>query len=127
MGAWYKPGMDHINIPPMKDFLSIEEFYSTTFHEMLHSTGHKSRLNREGIVQLNKFGSESYSKEELVAEIGANMLCSAAGIQNQIIDNSASYIQSWLNALNDDKTLLVKAGAQAQKGVDLILNTKFEE
>lgn len=126
LDAWYKPGQDHINVPPLMDFEKPEEFYSTLFHEMIHSTGHKSRLNREGIVALNAFGSESYSKEELVAEMGAAMLCGVAGIENRTLDNTAAYIQSWLKKLKDDKTLLVKAGSQAQKATDHILGVTFE-
>lgn len=126
-GAWYKPGLDHINVPPLKDFGKAEEYYSTLFHEMIHSTGHKSRLNREGIVELNGFGSESYSKEELVAEMGASMLCGVAGIDQQTIDNSAAYIQSWLRQLEDDKTLVIKAASQAQKATDYILGVKWED
>jgi antirestriction protein ArdC len=126
-GAWYKPSQDHINIPPMKDFPNIEEFYATTFHEMIHSTGHTSRLNREGVTTQVAFGSEVYSKEELVAEIGAAMLSGVAQIDMSTFENSASYIQSWLKVLKGDKTLLVKAGAQSQRAVDYILGTKFEE
>lgn len=125
-GAWYKRGMDHINVPPMKDFPKLEEYYSTFFHEMIHSTGHKSRLNRDGITAIASFGSETYSKEELVAEMGSTMLCGVAGIDNNTIENSAAYLQSWLRALKDDKTLLVKAGSQAQKASDHILGIKFE-
>jgi antirestriction protein ArdC len=126
-GAWYRPSQDHINIPPMKDFPNIEEFYATSFHEMIHSTGHTSRLNREGVTTQVAFGSEVYSKEELVAEIGAAMLSGVAQIDMSTFENSASYIQSWLKVLKDDKTLLVKAGAQSQRAVDYILGTKFEE
>lgn len=125
-GAYYKPSLDIVNIPPLKDFISPEEYYSTFFHELVHSTGHKERLNRAGVATLNPFGSEGYSKEELVAEIGASMLCGVAGIENEIIDNSASYIQSWLNALKNDNTLIVHASQQAQKASDYILNKKFE-
>lgn len=124
--AYYKPSSDVVNVPPLKDFISPEEYYSTFFHELVHSTGHRERLNRKGVATLNPFGSENYSKEELVAEIGASMLCGVAGIENEIIDNSASYIQSWLNALRNDKTLIVHASQQAQKASDYILNKKFE-
>ena len=126
LGAWYKPFEDHINVPPMKEFENIHEFYSTLFHEMIHSTGHKERLNRESVVEMNSFGSQSYSKEELVAEIGASMLCGVAGIDNETIDNSASYIQSWLKALRNDHTLIVKASQQAQKAADHILGIEQE-
>ncbi|MFD1362787.1 ArdC family protein [Lentibacillus salinarum] len=122
--AWYKPFDDHINVPPKEDFPNIHEYYSTLFHEMIHSTGHSDRLNRKGVVQHNRFGSENYSKEELVAELGASMLCGVTGINNETIDNSASYIQSWLRALKNDKTLIVQASQQAQKACDHILGTE---
>lgn len=124
--AYYKPSVDVVNVPPLKDFVKAEEFYSTSFHEMVHSTGHTDRLNREGVKGLASFGSETYSKEELIAELGASMLCGVAGIDNHTIENSASYIQSWLNALKNDKSLIVSASQKAQKAVDYILNTKFE-
>lgn len=124
--AYYKPFADIVNVPPLKDFPNPSEHYSTLFHEIVHSTGHKDRLNREGVKGLASFGSETYSKEELIAELGASMLCGVAGIDNQTIDNSASYINSWLNVLKNDKTLIVSASQQAQKAVDYILNKKFE-
>src|SRR5699024_5388604 len=83
-GAWYKPKLDILNVPPMEDFKSVEEFYSTTFHEAGHSTGHENRLNRKGIANFDKFGSKQYSKEELIAELTAVMLCAEAGIENKI-------------------------------------------
>lgn len=126
-GAWYKPFHDQINVPPMKEFKSIHEYYSTLFHEMIHSTGHSSRLNREGITSHNGFGSELYSKEELIAELGASMLCGVTGIDNETIDNSASYINSWLRALKDDKTLIVSASQKAQKASDYILGVNFNQ
>lgn len=126
IGAWYKPGTDHINVPPMKDFPKLEEYYCTLFHEIVHSTGHTSRLNREGVAGTHKFGSQDYSKEELIAEIGASMLTQFAGISDITIDNSVAYIQSWIKKLKDDKTMIVKAGAKAQNAVDYVLNVKWE-
>ncbi|PPA68733.1 ArdC family protein [Jeotgalibacillus proteolyticus] len=126
--AVYSPSMDRINCPPLKDFTKAEEYYSTLFHEMVHSTGHKSRLARSGVTTQNvAFGDEVYSIEELVAEMGAAMLCGMAGIENQTIDNSASYIQSWLRSLKEDHKLVVRAAGQAQKASDFILNIRFEE
>lgn len=119
--AYYRPDDDFISVPPLKDFREKEEYYSTLFHEMIHSTGHESRLNRKGIEQVAMFGSETYSKEELLAEMGASMLCGVTGISNRTIDNSAAYIKSWLRALKDDKTMVVKAAGQAQKAADYIL------
>jgi antirestriction protein ArdC len=89
---------------------------------MVHSTGHNSRLVRPGITtQGVAFGDEIYSKEELVAEMGAAMLCGVAGIDNSTIENSASYIDSWLRALKKESRLVLQAAAQAQKAADYIL------
>lgn len=126
-GAWYQPHNDQVNVPPMKDFPRIEEFYNTYFHELVHSTGHSRRLNRQGVTGRHRFGSNDYSKEELVAEIGASMLTGFAGISNETFDNSVAYIQSWLNELKNDKTLIVKAAGQAQKAVDYIMGVSYKE
>lgn len=127
-GAYYVPSYDFINMPHMKDFISSEQFYSTFFHELVHSTGHKDRLNREGIKDVVTFGSEVYSKEELVAEMGASLLCGVVGIDtDKIYQNSAAYLQSWLNALKNDKKLLITAAGQAQKAVDYILGVKYDD
>jgi antirestriction protein ArdC len=122
--AYYVLSEDRINVPPIKDFEYVQEYYSTLFHEMIHSTGHNSRLDREGIRAVAKFGSERYSKEELIAELGASMLCGVAGIDIDTLENSASYIHSWLRALKEDKTLIVIASQQAQKASDYIQNIK---
>ena len=124
--AFYRPDADFINIPPKKDFSDLNKYYSTLFHEMIHSTGHKKRLNRKGIAEINGFGTEQYSKEELIAELGASMLAGIAQIDNSIIDHSASYIQSWLNALKNDHSLIIKASQLAQKASDHILGETFE-
>lgn len=119
--AVYYPELDCVSTPPLKDYREAEGYYSVMFHELVHSTGHKSRLARKGIIQSGvAFGDEVYSKEELVAEIGAAMLCGVAGIENATIENSASYIQSWLRALKEDSKLIVHAAAQAQKAADYI-------
>lgn len=118
--AYYMPSSDYVSVPPLQDYENKEDYYSTLFHELTHSTGHKTRLARPGVVSLNGFGSETYSKEELVAEIGAAMLCGTCGIEQVTIDNSASYIASWLRRLKDDKTLIVSASSQAQKAADYI-------
>lgn len=125
-GAYYQPFFDKVNVPPKTSFPKIHDYYSTLFHELVHSTGHAERLNREGVSQMDKFGSERYSKEELVAEIGASMLCGVVGIENKTIDNSASYIASWLKVLRNDKTMIIKASQQAQKACDHIQSIKFE-
>lgn len=126
--AYYAPSMDFVNMPPMKHFKSVEEYYSVLFHELAHSTGHKDRLNRQGITsKLASFGSEDYSKEELVAEMSAAMLCGKVGIANTTIDNSAAYIQSWLRKLKDDKRMVVQAAGLAQKAVDYMLGIKYDK
>jgi antirestriction protein ArdC len=119
--AWYRPSNDTVGMPARGLFNSSEEFYSTLFHELTHSTGHKSRVGREGIEKLNGFGSESYSKEELVAEMGAAMLCGVTGIVQDTLGNTAAYLQSWITRLKSDSKLLVSAASQAQKAADYIL------
>jgi antirestriction protein ArdC len=121
--AWYKPSSDVVGMPPKNVFNSSEEFYSTLFHELTHSTGHGSRVGREGIQNLNSFGSESYSREELVAELGASMLCGITGISPVTLENSASYLQSWISKLRGDSKLILSAASAAQKASDYILGT----
>ena len=118
--AWYKPSLDLVNMPKPETFESEEEYYSTFFHELAHSTGHPSRLNRPTLTEMAPFGSTNYSKEELVAEMTAAMLCGATGIDNKTIDNSAAYVQGWLKKLKNDQRLVVLAAAQAQKAADYI-------
>jgi antirestriction protein ArdC len=120
--ACYRPSTDTVGMPARSAFHSAEEYYSTFFHELTHSTGHPSRVGREGIMAHNPFGSEDYSKEELVAEMGAAMLCGVAGIESRTLDNSASYLQSWINRLRSDSRLIVSAASQAQKAADYILS-----
>lgn len=118
--AWYRPSTDTVGIPSRSAFNSAEEYYSTLFHELTHSTGHTSRIGREGIEQLNTFGSDSYSKEELVAEMGAAMLCGVTGIVPVTLSNSAAYLNSWIDRLRGDSQLIVSAASQAQKAADYI-------
>lgn len=117
----YNPKTDIINMPNKNDFNSEEEYYSTTFHEMVHSTGHETRLNREGIIGTIAFGSEIYSQEELIAELGSCFLCGHARIEKSTINNSSAYIQSWLKNLKSDKRFIFRAMTKAQKSIDLII------
>jgi len=121
--AFYSPLWDSVTVPEISRFEKVEEYYSTSFHELTHSTGHKSRLNRfSGEDENAAFGSESYSKEELVAEIGAATLCNISGIETESsFRNSAAYVQGWLKALKDDKKFIISASAKADKAVNLIL------
>jgi antirestriction protein ArdC len=118
--AWYRPSTDTVGMPARGLFSSSEEYYSTLFHELTHSTGHSSRVGREGIEILNTFGSESYSKEELVAEMGAAMLCGVTGIASATLQNSAAYLKTWIERLKSDSRLLVSAASAAQKAADYI-------
>lgn len=118
--AYYMPALDAIHMPTKETFVSVEEHYSTLFHEIIHSTGHKKRLNR-----LNKtaaFGNKDYSYEELVAELGSAFLCSQANISNATIENSAAYINGWLKKLRSDSKILLKAAGAAQKAADHVLS-----
>lgn len=117
--AFYAPAADRVVVPELGQFKSPEAYYSTMFHELTHSTGHKDRLARDGVVNIDHFGSHQYSKEELVAEMGAAMCCAITGVEPQI-DQSAAYIASWLRSLQNDHKLVVSAAAQAQRAVDHI-------
>lgn len=124
--AYYQPSKDIVNMPPIEQHDSAEFYYSTYFHELIHSTGHSKRLSREEITKPNSFGSIPYSREELVAEFGASFLRKIADIDSDpIFLNSASYIQNWLSKLKDDKKLVFKAAANAQKAVNYILGDSF--
>lgn len=121
-GASYNTGQDKVKMPRPERFDSPQEYYSTLFHELTHSTGHESRLNRPSMGHF-AFGSTSYSKEELIAEMGAAFICGVAGIERSTIDNSASYIAGWLKRLRGDKRVVIHAAAAAQKATDYILNS----
>lgn len=118
--AYYNPANDVVGMPARSAFESAETYYATLFHELTHSTGHASRVGREGIEKLERFGSESYSREELVAELGSAMLCGVCGIAPATIENSAAYLKSWIHALKSDSRLIVSAASQAQKAADYI-------
>jgi antirestriction protein ArdC len=122
--ACYSPTLDTINMPHKENFKSIAGYYSTLFHENVHSTGHKSRLDRD---LTGMFGNHDYSFEELVAELGAGMLAAHAGIEAETLDNSAAYIQSWIKKLSNDKKMIIKAAGKAKKAVSLILGTEKSE
>jgi antirestriction protein ArdC len=122
--AYYHIAEDYINMPKKKSFKNTESYYATLFHELVHSTGHEKRLGRTTVTDMHEFGSEAYSQEELVAEMGAAFLCSLTGIGNAELENSAAYIKGWLQKLENDKKFIVQASGQAQKAVDLILDTQ---
>jgi len=120
--AFYHIEQDYINMPKKKSFKTPESYYSTIFHELVHSTGAEKRLGRASITEMSEFGSPAYSIEELIAELGAAYLCSFSGILPKEIENSVAYISGWLEQLKNDKRFIVTASGQAQKAADLILN-----
>lgn len=121
--AFYSPSKDYIQVPCKKQYKDVTEFYSTLFHEMIHSTGHKDRLKRlDSGVKLASFGSEDYSKEELIAEIGSAFLMNHVGIETtKTFKNSAAYIQNWLQVLRNDNRFIVLASSKAEKAMKYIL------
>ena len=119
--AYYSPLRDIVNLPRRQKFVSQEEYFCTAFHELVHSTGHISRLDRAELCSINFFGDHSYSKEELVAEIGAAFLCHESGILNATMANSEAYIAGWVRALGNDPRMIMEAAGKARKGVSLIL------
>jgi antirestriction protein ArdC len=122
---YYRPSSDSVHMPARSRFVDTAHYFSTLFHELVHSTGHGSRLNRTFGAH---FGDELYSKEELVAEMGAAYLCAIAGIANDQTDrNSTAYLQSWIAKLEEDNRLIVHAAANAQRAVDSIMGTTFED
>ena len=128
LSSFYVPALDQIRIPGVGDFHSASDYYATLFHELVHSTGHVSRLNREGISEAKHSNKIRYSKEELIAEMGASFLCAFTGIEKpDLTNNSAAYLQSWLQVFKQDKTMVVKAASQAQNAVDFILDIQFKE
>lgn len=125
--AAYLPGKDRVVIAEPGRFETPEAYYATLFHELTHSTGHSSRLDRGIDEKLAPFGSSDYSKEELVAEMGAAYLCAVAGISQPTIDQSAAYLEGWLGRFQEDKKLIVQAAGQAQRAADRILGVVFDD
>ena len=127
--AYYAPMDDRVQMPPAETFTSGELYYSVFFHELAHSTGHPKRLGRLDLSRMiAPFGSEDYSQEELVAEMTAAMLCGVTGIEaDQTRDNSAAYIQSWLEVFQNDERFVIYAAQSAQKAADFILDRQHED
>lgn len=119
--AYYSPVTDSVTLPAREQFRETAEYYGTVFHELTHSTGHSSRLDR--LNKVAHLGSEDYSKEELIAEIGSAALVNHVGLETaDSFQNSVAYVQSWLKALKGDKRLIVGASSKAEKAVGLILD-----
>lgn len=122
--AFYSPMFDKIQLPLFEQFKQSEEYYSTAFHESIHSTMKTSRCNRQEDRKgkVVSFGSEEYSKEELVAEVGSAQLMNIVGIETtKSFRNSTAYIQSWLKVLRNDNKFIVSASSKAEKAVNYIL------
>jgi antirestriction protein ArdC len=120
--ALYRKSVDEVLMPAPETFNTVEGYYATLFHELAHSTGHQRRLNRPELVENAGFGTPTYAKEELTAEMTAAFLSAAAGLDlSATIDNATAYIQNWLTALKNDKTLVMKAASLAQKAAYHIL------
>ena len=123
--ASYTPATDTVTLPLAEQFSDWQEYYSTLYHELTHSTGHEKRLNR--ITKAAAFGDDDYSTEELVAEIGSASLLATLGIESDsTLQMSAAYIKNWIKALKNDKRMIVVAASRAEKAVKMILNIKEE-
>lgn len=115
--AFYNSRLDLVSVPSILDFVDSEHYYGTLFHEIMHWTGHDTRLGRK---LGNSFGSEDYALEELVAELGAAFLCAGFNFGNVTRDDHAAYLQNWLKALKNDKKFIFKASSFAQKAVNYL-------
>jgi antirestriction protein ArdC len=125
--AYYSPSLDMVNMPARDTFTTGEGYYATLFHELTHSTGHASRLDRPELTAGEGKLSASYAREELTAEMGASFLCAAAGLDTEQTEtNAVAYIQSWLERLKNDKKLVLQAASKAQRAARLILGEPQE-
>jgi len=115
--ACYSSSLDKIQMPKYEDFTGAEPYYATLIHELIHRTGHPSRLDRK---LGNKFGSQAYAFEELIAEVGAAFVCNELGITCEI-ENHASYLEGWLKVLKSDNQAFMKAVSAAQKAASLLI------
>ena len=127
--AFYSPALDYVSVPNRSQFAECAEYYSTIFHELGHSTGHETRLNRfQGEAKNARFGSTEYSKEELVAEITAASVLNSIGLESgNSFRNSSAYIKSWSEKIKSDPLLYVTAANKAQNAFDLIVGIEQEK
>ena len=122
---YYRPSSDSIHLPARETFHNSESFYETLFHELSHSTGHKSRLDRK--MGVARFGSHDYGVEELVAEFSTAYVTGIIGLGLEDIENKAAYIASWKKAIKADAKLVTHAAQRAQKSADYILNVEADK
>lgn len=123
----YSPLLDTISIPPMEKCLTVPDYYAMLFHEGIHATGHTDRLDRDGVMKSDGFGNEKYSKEELVAELGASFLLARCGMQQEMEEQNAAYCKSWLAAIKAEPKMLVSAANAASRGAEYIAPSETEE
>ena len=123
--AYYSPTRDEICLPERRNFLSSSGYYATLAHEMVHSTGHISRLRRDGIVNFDGFGTDNYAKEELIAELGAFLVCTRLSISSKP-ENHASYLKSWITRLKEQPHFLLTAFSAAKNAANLITPEEYE-
>jgi antirestriction protein ArdC len=121
VSAYYRPGDDTVVLPPLSFFDSPDHYYATAFHELGHATGHQSRLSRPGVVGSIQFGSEDYSREELIAELSSAFVCAELGLDNTLLENASSYINGWLDVLQNDSKAVISASSHARNASDYIL------
>jgi len=114
----FVPSMNWVHMPPIDKFESGTSYYATLFHELIHWSGHKTRLNRD---MSSRFGDAGYAMEELVAELGAAFLCAKFGVTGEV--RHAGYIENWLKVLKDDNKAIFKAAAEASKAVEYLMNS----
>jgi antirestriction protein ArdC len=120
--AYYQPFHDIVYVPDMNSYPKREDYYAALFHEMVHSTGHEDRLNRSGILQTTEYGSDRYTMEELVADIGECFLKSFAGLQCETTPYDNASAQGWIQTFRNDPQFIIKAATMAQKAVEYILS-----
>jgi antirestriction protein ArdC len=125
--ASYSPSLDLVKMPDPETFHSGESYYAALFHELSHGTGHTNRLARKAIMEPNGFGTDSYSLEELVAELGSSFLCGHCEILPKVEANTAAYLKGWLKRLKAEPSMLITAGGQAQKVYDYVVGDAAEQ
>jgi antirestriction protein ArdC len=122
--AYYLPKFDQIHLPDPEDFKTMADYYMVSLHEHTHWTGHESRLNRPLV---NRFGSEEYAEEELVAELGSAFLCSHLGVPSRLREDHAAYIKSWIRILKEDRRAIFTAAGKATKAAEYLRSFSRQE
>jgi antirestriction protein ArdC len=122
--AFYSPLSDHIGMPAKEMFDTDVDYYSTLLHELTHWTGHKDRCNRD---QANRFGTEEYAKEELIAEVGSAFLCKLLGVEKTVREDHAKYLNSWITIIQNESKAMVRAFSQAQKAIDYLEQLQLQK